>query len=165
MTAPEVNFSELSNKPVETVRKLQQSTSRSLRVHRRGAEDEDLLLTTVSRAEQVAEVASTTTKLFLALMEHDDRTRTLVTDVVPRAFPWVRFLPKEGVRQFVVELVETLEAADSLENPAPVAHLVAAWRSTAEVHADPELLAVLKRDGADSGAVPEPPAGDPGPGS
>ncbi|WP_019816624.1 hypothetical protein [Saccharomonospora saliphila] len=152
---PEVNFSELSNRPVETVRKLQGSATRSLRVHRRG-DDEDLVLTTASRAEQAAEVASTTTKLFLALMEHDAHTRTLVTDVVPRAFPWVRFLPKEGVRQFVVELVDTLEAAESVDNPAPVAHLVAAWRSTAEIYADPELLATLRRDGADFGAVGEP---------
>ncbi len=97
--------------------------------------------------------------------EHDDRIRTLATDVVPRAFPWVRSLPEEGVRQFVLELVETSAVAGGLGNSAPVAHLVAAWRSTAEVHADPELLAILKRDGADSPAVPEPSAGDQGPGS
>ncbi len=154
---PEVNFSDLSNKPVETVRKLQQSTSRALRVRRRG-EDEDLMLTTATRAEQTVEAASATTKLFLALMAHDDRTRTLVTEVLPRAFPWVRFLPKEAVREFVVELVDTLEAAESLDNPAPIAHVVAAWRSTASVYADPELLAVLRRDGSDVGAVDEPPA-------
>ncbi|WP_134712673.1 hypothetical protein [Saccharomonospora xinjiangensis] len=125
---------------------------------RRRGEDDDLVLTTAARAEQTVEVASTATKLFLALMAHDDRTRTLVTEVLPHAFPWVRFLPKEAVREFVVELVETLEAAESLRNPAPVAHLVAAWRNTASVYADPELLAVLRRDGSDAGAADEPPA-------
>ncbi|OQO90226.1 hypothetical protein B1813_17485 [Saccharomonospora piscinae] len=155
----EVNFSDLSNRPVETVRKLQQSADRALRVRRRG-EDEDLVLTTASRAEQAAAVASTTATLFLALMEHDDRARTLVTDILPKAYPWVRFLPKDALREFVVELVDTLEAAASLDNPAPVAHLVAAWRSTAEAYADPELLAALRREGDDFGAVAEPPGVD-----
>lgn len=159
MTAPEVNFSDLSNRPVETVRKLQQSPNRSVRVHRRGVNEEDLVLTTATRANQVTEAASVTTKLFLALMQHDDRTRTLVTEVIPVAFPWVRFLPKTGLQEFVVELLDTLEAAESLGNPAPVAHLIAAWRSTAEVYADPELLAALRNDSRDDlGLVPEPAA-------
>ncbi|MGH3517398.1 MAG: hypothetical protein ACRDQ7_08280 [Haloechinothrix sp.] len=155
MTAPEVNFSDLSNRPKDTVRKLESSRSRSLRVHRRGVNEEDLVLTTASRAAQVTEVSSAATKLLLALMQHDDRVRTLVTDVVPKVFPWVRFLPKEDVRTFVVELVDALEGADALDNPAPAAQVIAAWRHTAEVHADPELLSILTSDGEDLGAVPE----------
>jgi hypothetical protein len=155
---PEVNFSDLSNKPVETVRKLQHSPTRSLRVHRRGNE-EDLVLTTASRAEQVDEAMSATTKLFVALMEQP-QVVTLVTEVLPVAFPWVRFLPKEDVQAFVVDLVGTLKAAESLDNPAPVAMVVTGWRHTAEIYADPELLAALTQDldGEDFGPVPEPPA-------
>lgn len=155
--ALEVNFSDLSNKPVETVRKLQRSPSRSLRVRRRG-DEEDLVLTTASRADQVDEVMSATTKIFLALMQHDPTVVTLVIDVLPEAFPWVRFLPKQDVQAFVVDLVGTLKAAASLDNPAPVAQVVAAWRHTAEVYADPELLAVLRKDGEDLGPVPAPSA-------
>jgi hypothetical protein len=155
---PEVNFSDLSNKPVETVRKLQHSPSRSLRVRRRG-DEEDLVLTTASRAAQDDEVMSATTKIFLALMQHDPRVVTLVTEVLPEAFPWVRFLPKEDVQGFVVELVGTLKAADSLDNLAPVAQVIVGWRHTAEVYADPEVLAVLlHQDIEDFGPVPEPPA-------
>ena len=157
MTATEVNFSDLSNKPVETVKKLQHSPSRSLRVHRRGGE-EDLVLTTASHAAEVTETASATTKLFLALMRENDQTRTLATEVVPTAFPWVRFLPKQDLQAFVVELVDTLEASDSLENWTPVAHLITEWRHTAEVHADPELRASLQSDGDDFGPVLEPTA-------
>lgn len=156
MTAPEVNFSELSNKPRDTVRKLEQSPSRSLRVRRRDHNAEDLVLTTASRAAEVNEVSSATTKLFLALMQHDDHVRMLVTDIVPTAFPWVRFLPKPDVQAFVVELVDALEGGESLNTPAPAAQVIAAWRHTAEVHADPELSAALRADGDDFGTA-EPP--------
>jgi uncharacterized protein DUF6247 len=154
---PEINFSELSNKPVEAVRKLRESPTRSVRVRRRG-DDEDLVLMTAGRADEVREVVSTTTALFVALMQTDARARELVTGVMPKAFPWVRFLPKEDLREFVVELVNTLEAADSLGNLAPVTQVIAGWRHTAEVHADPELLAILRQDGQDFGEVPEPTA-------
>ncbi|MCK2241061.1 MULTISPECIES: hypothetical protein [unclassified Crossiella] len=157
ISAPQVNFSDLSNKPVDTVRKLQESPSRSVRVHRRG-DDEDLVLVTASRAAEVREVVSTTTALFVALMQHSAEVRDLVTDVMPTAFPWVRFLPREDVRAFVVELVEILEAANSLGNPAPVVQLITEWRHTAEIHADPELLAILRKDGEDLGEVPAPEA-------
>ncbi|GAA3871945.1 hypothetical protein GCM10022243_41490 [Saccharothrix violaceirubra] len=153
--ASEINFSDLSNKPADSVRKLQESPSRTLLVHRRG-DEEDLVLTTAGRAREVREVVSTTTALFVALMQHSESVRDLVTDVMPTAFPWVRFLPREDMRAFVVELVETLEAADSLGTPAPVTQLIDQWRHTAEVHADPRLLAVLKQDGGDLGDVPAP---------
>ncbi|OKI14816.1 hypothetical protein A6A25_15315 [Saccharothrix sp. CB00851] len=151
--ATEINFSDLSNKPADSVRKLQESPSRTLLVRRRGHE-EDLVLTTVSRAEEAHEIVSTTTALFVALMRHSEGVRDLVADVMPQVFPWVRFLPREDLRAFTVELVETLEAADSLGTPAPVTQLVSEWRHTAEVHADPRLLAVLQRDVQDLGDVP-----------
>ncbi|MDU0293185.1 hypothetical protein [Saccharothrix longispora] len=153
--ASEINFSDLSNKPADSVRKLQESPSRTLLVHRRG-DEEDLVLTTASRAQEVREVVSTTTALFVALMQHSDSVRDLVTDVMPTAFPWVRFLPREDMQAFVVELVDTLQAADSLGTPAPVTQLITQWQHTAEVHADPRLLAILRQDGDDLGDVPAP---------
>ncbi|MEU6645952.1 hypothetical protein ABZ863_25855 [Saccharomonospora sp. NPDC046836] len=156
MTAPEINFSELVNKPKETVSKLQRSQGRYVRVRRR--DGEDLVLATASRAAAETEVSSVTTKLFVALMQRDERVRALVTEVLPVAFPWVRFLPKEDVQAFIVELVEVLESAESLQNPAPVAHVITTWRNTANVHADPELLAILQQEGEDLGPVAEPDA-------
>jgi hypothetical protein len=151
----EINFSELSNKPADSVRKLQESPNQTLLVHRRGGE-EDLVLTTASRAREVREVVSATTALFIALMEHHAEVRALVTDVMPKAFPWVRFLPREDMRAFAVELVETLEAANSLGSPAPVTQLITEWQHTAEVHADPRLLKILNQDGENLGDVPMP---------
>ncbi|MDQ3576621.1 MAG: hypothetical protein M3443_03265 [Actinomycetota bacterium] len=159
MAASEINFSELSNKPADSVRKLQESLNQTLLVHRRG-DEEDLVLTTVSRAEEVREVVSTTTALFVALMQRHAEVRDLVTDVMPKVFPWVRFLPREDMQAFVVELVETLEAAGSLDTPAPVVRLIAEWRHTAEVYADPRLLDILRRDGGDLGEVSAPVAAD-----
>lgn len=72
------------------------------------------------------------------------------------AFPWVRFLPREDVQAFLVELVETLRAVEELDSPAPVVQVITEWRHTAEIHADPELFATLTSDGADHGAVPAP---------
>lgn len=148
----EVLFSELVNKPKDTVAKLSQS--RDLRLRRRDAED--LVLTTAARAEQNSEVVSATTRMFVALMQHDEHARALLLDVIPEAFPWVRFLPRADVQAFLVELVETLRAVEELDSPAPVVQVITEWRHTAEIHADPELLATLTRDGEDHGAVPAP---------
>ncbi|WP_455362278.1 hypothetical protein [Streptomyces sp. SYSU K21746] len=70
----------------------------------------------------------------------------LLLDIVPEAFPWVRFLPETDVRSFAVELVDTMRATDALGNSAAVAQLLVAWQHTAEVHSDPDLLAALARD-------------------
>jgi hypothetical protein len=152
MSSPEVPFSELLQRPKATIAKL--NACRSLRLRRRDAED--LTLTTATQAEQDTAVVSATTKMFVALMRHDEAARSLVTDVVPEAFPWVRFLPTEDVRAFVLELVDTLRAADALANVAPVVQVITEWRHTAEVHADPELAARIRQGDDDYGVVPEP---------
>ena len=114
------------------------------------------MLTTAARAEQEHEVMSAVTRTFVALMKSEPAVRTLVTDVMPEVFPWVRFLPAEDVRAFVVELVQTLNAADDLNNVAPVVQVITEWRHTAEVHADPELMRILQQEGGDLGQVAEP---------
>jgi hypothetical protein len=90
-------------------------------------------------------------------MQRDPHVRDLVIDVVPEVFPWVAFLSRDEVREFVVELVSTMKAAESIDNPAPVAQVIDSWRHTAEVLADPELAAVLSASSdGDYGSVPVP---------
>jgi len=132
-----VNLSDVSNEPTETIRRPLRSPTRSLRLNRPGGE-EDLVLTTVSRAAQVDEAMTATMKIVVALMGQP-RIAALVPEVLPMAFPW-------------------LKAADSPDNPAPMAQVIVGWRHTAGIYADPELLAALTQDGADFGPVPEPPA-------
>jgi hypothetical protein len=97
-----------------------------------------------------------TSRIFVALMQRDPHVRDLVADVVAEVFPWVAFLSDEEAGEFVAELVSTMKA-ESIDNPAPVAQVIDAWRHTAEVLADPELAAVLSTpsDG-DYGAVRAP---------
>ena len=56
------------------------------------------------------------------------------------AFAWAKFLPRDARDRFAQELIDTLLAAATVDVYAPVAQLVREWKSTAEIHADPELL-------------------------
>ena len=151
-----VTFSDLQLRGKATVESwLRRATGRSLLVRRRDAED--LVLTTVSRAAQVRQASSVTSRMFAALMQHDPGVRDLVTEILPEVFPWVTFLSRDEVREFIIELVATIRAADSIDNPAPVIQVIESWRHTAEVMADPELAAVLSVPSAgDRGPVPAP---------
>lgn len=149
-----VSFSELINHPKSTVSKIDRD--RALRLRRRDAEG--LVLKTATRDDQDSELSSATTRMFVAMMRREGAALDLLVDVVPDAFPWVRFLPAEDVRAFVVELVNTLRAVEDLDNPAPVVQLITEWRNTAEVHADRELSRILTEDTGDDGAATEPPA-------
>ncbi|MDA3628549.1 hypothetical protein OU415_24165 [Saccharopolyspora sp. WRP15-2] len=114
-SAAETPFSALINHPKATVARL--ASARELRLRRR--DSDDLVLTKATRAEQEVEVVSAATRIFAAMVHRDGAALSLLVNVVPEAFPWVRFLPAEDVRAFVVELVRTLRAADSVGNPAP----------------------------------------------
>jgi hypothetical protein len=137
------------------VAKLHNGTSRGIRLVRRG--DEDLYLTTAERAEQAVEIVDSTTRMFVALMKSDPHAVELLTRVFPEAFPWVRFLSDDAVREFLVELVETARASTDLGVIAPIGTVIAAWKHTAEIYADPELLVALTHESdGDYGAVPPP---------
>jgi len=148
-------FSDLLNKPKDTLASMVRSGAFLLRLRRRDAED--LVLTTVSRREQEHAVVSVATRLAVALMRQiDGQGQERLLEVLPEVFPWVRFLPAGDMRLFLDELVGTLHAIEDLDNIAPVAQLITEWRHTAEVHADPELAAALSQDGDDYGPVPDP---------
>jgi len=139
--AAEVNLSDLLNKPVATLARL--ATNRRLLLHRRDAED--LVLTTAERAAQDTAVVRDTTRLFREMMRRDPAVMTLAVQVLPSVFPWVRHLPDDEKHEFAAEWLDTLTAATELDNNAAVEVLVAEWRSTAEIYADPELYAILTR--------------------
>lgn len=154
MSVTEVPFSQLVQHPKPTVAKLEQSPRRRLRLERR--DGGDLILESAERAEAEDEALSVASRLFFSLMKSDKAAPALLL-ALPEVFPWVRFLPVNDVRAFLVELVETLRAASDLGNMAALAPVIAAWRATAEIHSDPELLkaATAPLDGTDYGEVPE----------
>ncbi|GAA4372158.1 hypothetical protein GCM10023088_25490 [Actinomadura verrucosospora] len=57
---------------------------------------------------------------------------------MPDVFPWVRHLSTEEVRAFTVELVEALSDAAELDLDTSLNEVVAGWRATARIKADPE---------------------------
>ncbi|MFB7259148.1 hypothetical protein [Streptomyces nojiriensis] len=148
-----VNFSELVNKNKQTLARLKESPR--LLLHRR--DGEDLVLTTAARAEQDQTVVSAATRMLAAMARREPGGMELLLDLLPEAFPWVRFLPEPDVHAFAIELVDTMRAADSIGNNASVAQMLIAWQHTAEVHSDPALLAALTTDhGTDYGPAPDP---------
>lgn len=139
--AAEANLSDLLNRPKATLAKL--AGNRRLLLRRR--DDEDLVLTTAERAAQDTAVVRDATRLVSEMMRREPAVTALAVQVLPSVFPWVRHLPEETWPEFAAEWLETLLAATDLDNNAAVEGVIAAWRSTAEVYADPELFAILTR--------------------
>ena len=145
-----VAFSELLREPTATTDRLERV--RAILLRRRGGED--LVLTTATRAEREREVLEVTAKLLGELARRDS---TVAAGVVVRVLPWARFLPADSLQNMISEFVEVAIAAGSIGNTAPVAQFLIEWQHTAEVYADPELLAILKAPiTEDHGLVPIP---------
>jgi hypothetical protein len=146
----EVPFSKLVQQPKETVARLEQSQSRRLRLERR--DGNDLILESADRAEAKEDALRLTGTLFFHLMQNDEGARQVLL-ALPSVFPWVRFLPRDDVRGFLVELVDTLHACAELGNIAALIPVVEAWRATAEINSDPDLrrAATQSLDGTDYG--------------
>jgi hypothetical protein len=152
---PSTTFSELVNKPVKTIEKMDRAPRNGIRITRR--DEPDLYLTTAERAEQVVEIVDTTTRLFIAMMKTEPMAVDVLTKVFPEAFPWVQFLPTEAVREFLMEFVNTAKASTSLDVVDPILAVIAAWKATAEAYSDPDIYAALTRDdGEDAGPLPMP---------
>jgi hypothetical protein len=148
----EIPFSQLVQHPKDTVAKLEESPRRRLRLDRR--DGADLILESAERAEAEDEALDMAGRLFFSLVKNDDGARALLL-ALPDVFPWVKFLPTEGVRSFLVELVDTIRACAALGNVAALEPVVAAWQATAEIYSDPALLsaATVPLDGTDYGEV------------
>ena len=147
-----VPFSDLLRHTTETTERL--SHTRAVRLQRRDAAD--LVLMSAERADAEAEVVEVASQLMAQLVRV---CPDLVSQVLPLALPWVRFLPPEDIATMAAEFVSTADAAASIGNTAAVSQLLTEWRHTAEVHADPELYrALTARELGDFGAVPRPSA-------
>ena len=151
-TTTGVPFSQLVQHPKDTVAKLEESPRRRIRLDRR--DGSDLILESAERAEAEDEALDMASRLFFSLVKNDDGARALLL-ALPDVFPWVQFLTTEGVRAFLVELVDTTRACAAVGNMAALEPVIAAWRETAEIRSDPELLkaATTPLDGTDHGTV------------
>jgi hypothetical protein len=150
-----VAFSDLLNKPKDTLASMAKSGAVLLRLRRRDADD--LVLTTATRREQEHTVITAATRLTTTLLHQaDQQGRERLLEILPDVFPWTRFLPADEQRLFLTELADTLRAVEDLDNLTPVAQLITEWQHTAEIHADPQIAAILAQDADNYGPVPAP---------
>jgi hypothetical protein len=127
-----VTFSDLSRHPKEVAEKAAQLGR--VRVTHRDATD--FYLITASREDLRDRSMATASHLFLALMKHDPAARTLLL-AMPDVFPWVRHLTEDEIREFTVELVAALSDAAELDADSTAQEVIAGWRATARIKADP----------------------------
>lgn len=147
----ELPFSEFLHRPAAAADRL--DNVRALRLRRRDAGD--LALTRADQLERDALVVDFTARLLAGLVRTEPGE--VVRRVLGEALPWVAFLPDEDFDQLLAELTTVAQGAASLENLSPIAVLLTQWRHTAEIHADPTLLAIVSREpSGDLGPVPVP---------
>lgn len=154
----DVPFTEFIQRPTAATGRL--ATVRALRLRRRDADD--LVVMSAARAEREREVIELTARLLSSLVHHANGP-ALLQELLPEILPWTRFLPAIDRQNLIQEFTEVTGAAASVDNVAPIAQLLIEWRHTAEVHADPELHALLSAPrGEDHGPVlpPDPQDGE-----
>jgi hypothetical protein len=137
MRVVEHPFSELLRDPKRVVREL---ADHDVVLRRRGAAA--LRLSRADRDEDRAAAFDALARLLRNLAAHSPDA---LSDAAEEAFPWVGFLPAADRGEFLSDLTRTLVAASDLDNYAPVGQLLAEWRATAEIHADPGLARRLRR--------------------
>jgi hypothetical protein len=147
----DVPFSDLLHHPAATTDRL--SRVRALRLRRRDADD--LALMRIEQLERDETVVDFASRMLAGLIRSG--SVATVREVLLEALPWTAFLPEIDVSVFLHELDSVVRGAADLENFAPVAVLLAQWRHTAEVHADPALREILTAEpDGDFGPVPAP---------
>jgi len=151
----EVPFSDLLHRPAATAGML--DNVRALRLRRRDADD--LALMRVSQLESDGLVVDFAAHI-LAVIVRRFGIATL-REVLPDALPWAKFLPESDLDLFAHEVVEVAQGAAALDNLAPLATLLIQWRHSAEIYADPALLAILtsEPDGDFGPVIPPDPEG------
>lgn len=127
-----MTFSDLSRNP----RAVAERAVRLGRVRVTHRDAPDFYLTAADREEERDRTLATASRLFLALIKHDSTARALVI-AMPEVFPWVRHLSSAEVRSFTLELVEALSDAAELDVDATTQEVIAGWRATARIKADP----------------------------
>ncbi|MBG0827383.1 hypothetical protein HS041_06350 [Planomonospora sp. ID67723] len=147
--ADAVTFSDLSRNP----RAVAERAARLGRVRITHRDAPDFYLTAADREDQRGQTLATASRLFLAFLKHDPTARTLVI-AMPDVFPWVRHLTSDELRSFTLELVEALSDAAELEVDATAQEVIAGWRATARIKADPTRYAQARKPtSGDFGAV------------
>ncbi len=106
---------------------------------------EDLYLVLRSRERGIREGLKVLARIVRAAL-HDKGTRGVVTKWLAEELPWTSFLPEPDREDFLTDLARTSIACVEIEAYEPLVHTLAGWKATAEVYANPALLAALRRE-------------------
>jgi hypothetical protein len=113
----------------------------------------------VEQMERDASIVYFAVRLLAGLVRTDNIEA--LRQALPEALPWSTFLPTEDIDTMLNELVDTARGAMALDNLAPIATLLTQWRHSAEIYADPDLLAAVTHEPeGDLGPVPVPEAAE-----
>jgi hypothetical protein len=108
----------------------------------RRRDGEDLFLGLRSREESIRDALGVLARLLLAASVDPD-TRRRVAAALSASLPWTTFLPEDERAEFFEALTSTVAACVEVDTFEPLARLIDGWRTTAEVHANPQLAKVL----------------------
>jgi hypothetical protein len=114
---------------------------------------EPLLLSSLRRREGDRHAVGALSHVLARALEHGDLVRVLTSSLTDE-YPWLEFLPEPERQQFAEEFFRVLRASATVDRFAAFDQMVEAWKSTAEIYADPELLVRLQ-DAGDA-AIPAP---------
>jgi hypothetical protein len=101
-------------------------------------------LTLASRREEETAGVDMLSRALTELIRSLQPSMEMVVAALEQQNPWVRFLPPEERQKFAQEFLDTIAACASISNFSRLYEAVHAWKSTAEIYADPELLARLR---------------------
>ncbi|MGH3711523.1 MAG: hypothetical protein ACRDRU_05535 [Pseudonocardiaceae bacterium] len=146
----EVQWSELQRDPKAVAAMADRG---DVRVRRR--DGAALLLTREDRASLTADGAVAAARALRNLLEHV-APQTVATALIEE-FSWADVLPEQDRAQFVTDFARAFQASAEMGQWALLAQTVREWKTTAAVHADPELAEQLTGPlNDDFGAVPDP---------
>ena len=131
-----MTFSDLSRNPravAERARRLGR-----LRVTHRDADD--FYLTAADREEEREENLLTASRMFAALSRSAEGARVIAA-AISEVFPWVRHLTGAESAEFAAELTAALSDAAELGLDVTAREVIAGWRATARIKADPGVYA------------------------
>lgn len=103
---------------------------------------EDLYLALRSRERGIRESLGVLARIVRAAL-HDVGTRGAVAKWLAEELPWTSFLPESDRKNFLADFARTSAACVEAEVYEPLIRTLESWKATAEVYANPALLAVL----------------------
>lgn len=116
---------------------------------------EPLLLSSMRRREGDRHAVAALSHLLAHTLANADLVAAL-TKSLSDEYPWLEFLPGHERRAFLDEFFRVLRASATVDRFAAFDQMIEAWKSTAEIYADPELLARLRASGDDATPAPSP---------